>query len=121
MIGQLGKRWNRMAQPQKRTESIRYWLSFDLGLRGNYGDLYVWLDKIGAQECGDNLATFTSKRNREQIEAELTQLVGHTGRLYIISRRPDGPVTGKFMLGRRKPAPWLGYSQTAVDVEEEEG
>jgi hypothetical protein len=41
----------------------RYWLSFDLGLQGDYDNLYAWLDKQGAQECGDSVATFEVKEN----------------------------------------------------------
>jgi hypothetical protein len=41
----------------------RYWLSFDLGLQGDYDSLYAWLDKQGAQECGDSVATFEVKEN----------------------------------------------------------
>jgi hypothetical protein len=38
-------------------ENKRYWLSFDLGLRGNYDSLYEWLDAHSASESGDSLAT----------------------------------------------------------------
>jgi hypothetical protein len=33
------------------------WISFDLGVKGDYEQLYAWLDNHGAKECGPNLAT----------------------------------------------------------------
>ena len=32
------------------------WVSFDLGVRGDYEGIYTWLDEHGAEECGDSLA-----------------------------------------------------------------
>jgi hypothetical protein len=32
------------------------WLTFDLGVRGDYETLYTWLDQRLAKECGDNVA-----------------------------------------------------------------
>jgi hypothetical protein len=36
----------------------RFWLSYDLGIDGDYDGLYGWLDRIKAIECGDGLASF---------------------------------------------------------------
>ena len=43
----------------------RYWISFDLGLQGDYDALYAWLDKHEAKECGENVATLVSERTRK--------------------------------------------------------
>ena len=32
------------------------WLSYDLGIRGDYESLYSWLDDHEAKECGDSVA-----------------------------------------------------------------
>jgi hypothetical protein len=32
------------------------WLSYGLGLQGDYASLYQWLDARGAKECGDSMA-----------------------------------------------------------------
>ncbi len=95
----------------------RYWLSFDLGLRGNYEELYEWLDDLDAKECGDSVATFLSAKSREQIADELSNLLGSDkkARVYIINMNQGG----KFILGKRKVAPWVGYSRQAVETEEE--
>ncbi len=95
----------------------RYWLSFDLGLRGNYEELYEWLDDLDAKECGDSVATFLSTKSREQIAGELSNLLGSDkkARAYVINMNQGG----KFILGKRKVAPWVGYSRQAVETEEE--
>jgi len=94
----------------------RYWLSFDLGLRGDYEELYAWLDRHKARECGDNVATFTSKRSRAEIARELAEtLAKGNPRLYIIDRQNGG----KFLLGKRKVAAWTGYAEASVTSGEE--
>lgn len=98
-------------------QPLRYWLAFDLGLRGNYEELYGWLDTLEAKECGENIATFRSDKTREQISQELSSILGsdRNVRVYLISMRQGG----KFILGKRKASPWVGYSQEAVEAEEE--
>ncbi len=86
----------------------RYWHSFDLGLRGNYEELYVWLDNMNASECGENLATFFSGKTTERISKELAELLGKNARIYLVGDI-DGKFRGKFFLGRRKRPPWAGY------------
>ena len=54
---------------------MRYWISYDLGLRGNYDQLYAWLDQNNARECGDSVATFLSGKTREQVAKELSKIV----------------------------------------------
>ncbi len=95
---------------------MRYWISYDLGLRGNYDQLYAWLDKNNARECGDSVATFLSDKTREQITRELSRVVDldKSPRIYIISMKRGG----KFIFGRRKPAPWTGYAQVLDSGEE---
>lgn len=95
---------------------MRYWVSFDLGLHGDYMELYEWLDRNGAKECGDSVATFVSNKTRAQIGGELSRIIGSEkkARVYII--RKQG---GRFILGKRKVAPWAGYSQEFVQSGEE--
>ena len=104
----------------------RYWISFDLGLQGNYEDLYAWLDRQdykdkgdrqGAKECGDNVATFVSDKSRNAIEKEVIANLGgqRNARIYIVTMAGGG----KFVLGKRKFAPWKGYAEVASDSGEE--
>lgn len=117
---------------------MRYWISYDLGLRGNYDQLYAWLDKHSARECGDSVATFLSKKTRAEIVKDLAAVlnlsgaqratgaqraaallygetpIGQSPRIYIITMKEGG----KFVFGRRKPAPWTGYAQVLDSGEE---
>jgi hypothetical protein len=91
----------------------RYWLSFDLGLQGNYDTLYEWLDRQDAGECGDSLATFRSDRTRDQLAKELKTILGETksARVYLIDMKEGG----RFVLGKRKVSPWKGFAQVAAE------
>ena len=93
-------------------ETKRYWLSYDLGLRGEYEVLYGWLDSKQAKECGDSIATFHSDRTSEELKDELTEILIETSkpRIYLISSG-----RGSFVIGKRKAAPWAGYFQDAVE------
>lgn len=88
---------------------MRYWISYDLGLQGEYDQLYAWLDGNGAKECGDSVATFQSKLSREEIVKELSRVLNpkRNARIYIITMKNGG----KFVFGKRKVAPWTGYAQ----------
>lgn len=94
---------------------MRYWLSFDLGLRGNYESLYTWLDSIGGKECGDNVATFVTTKTHDEIKEEISKILEDKARVYIIDKKNGG----KFILGKRKVAPWAGYAETGEEVEAE--
>ncbi len=94
----------------------RYWLSFDLGLRGPYEELYQWLDDLQAQECGDSVATFQTEKTREQIVDELKKFLNEKSRVYIV----DTGKGGRFVFGRRKKnAPWTGYAKVTSDFGDE--
>ncbi len=93
----------------------RYWLSIDLGFLSGHERLYEWLDSNEAKECGENVATFLSKKSKLQIAKELAGLVDQECRLYLI----DLKSSGKFILGKRKrKAPWDGYASVATEVED---
>ncbi len=94
---------------------MRYWLSFDLGLRGNYEELYEWLDNMEAKECGDSVATFVTDKTREEIKKELSEFLDEKARVYIIDMKKGGG----FIRGKRKIAPWVGYGGELLEVEEE--
>lgn len=36
--------------------TTKIWLSYDLGINGDYQSLYTWLDNYKAKECGDSMA-----------------------------------------------------------------
>lgn len=94
---------------------MRHWLSFDLGLRGNYDELYEWLDKMEARECGDSMATFVTAKSREQITKELLRFLDGKTRIYLVNSKQGG----KFIIGKRKRDPWAGYAEASIDTGDE--
>jgi hypothetical protein len=90
---------------------MRYWVSFDLGLRGEYDQLFGWLDRQQAKECGDNLATFLSEKTRGELKKDLLKVfdLKRNPRVYMIDMKRGG----KFICGKRKVAPWTGYGQVS--------
>ena len=96
-----------------------YWLSYDLGLKGDYNSLYTWLDKQKAKECGDSIAVFefvsSTDNPKEEIKNSILESIelNKTDRIYLIWRDDvRNANVGMFIIGRRKPAPWEGYFTT---------
>ena len=104
---------------------VRFWLSFDLGVKGDYLGLYAWLDNHDAVECGDGVASFILEcSNRDAAGEELMEAISSnvnlaaSDRIYVIYRLDDGTVRGKFMHGKRKANPWEGYGNSGEESEE---
>lgn len=102
------------------------WICYDLGVRGDYGSLYTWLDDHEAKECGDNLAFLNYEHAGAlalQLTAELRGLLQITKqtRIYLIYKDDQTKkIKGSFIIGGRKAAAWSGYSgqPTQPDVED---
>src|SRR3990172_1035619 len=90
------------------------WLSYDLSIDGDYANLYTWLDKQGARECGDNIA-FLLFSFKKDLVAELKRSLAKEvsirkkDRVYMIFQDQGGNLKGRFIYGRRRAAPWRGY------------
>jgi len=90
------------------------WLSFDLGVQGDYESLYAWLDKHKAKECGDSVACFPYTYNGDLVRALRTDLRRHVqvtrkSRFYAVRRAEKGAY-GSFIIGSRKSSPWTGFA-----------
>jgi len=102
-----------------------FWITYDLGLKGDYAGLYTWLDTVGAKECGDSIAVFTKEYEGELVEAVKTEMLnfmtlGKTDRIYLIHLdNQTGKVKGNFVFGGRKRAAWEGYA-TGIHTAEED-
>ena len=90
------------------------WLSYDLGVSGDYEGMYAWLENHGAKECGSNIA-FLKKYEFEDdllnyLKADIEEAVAlnKRSRIYVIFR-DEGRSRGKYLVGRRKAPPWTGY------------
>lgn len=99
------------------------WIAYDLGVKGDYEGLYAWLDDHGAKESGNNLAVlqYDYKKNVvEELQEDLKQKVTFNkhDRIYLIWREA-GKIKGKFIVGKRKAAPWSGYGAQEPQIDEE--
>jgi len=105
---------------------MRVWLSYDLGVRGEYDSFYYWLDEHNALECGDSIATFLWDYNEEfddisNLKKEIKESLQcdikfkKTDRVYLIFQNERGHSTGSFIIGKRKSSPWEGYSNVSSE------
>lgn len=98
------------------------WLSYDLGLDGDYNGIYYFLDTYKSKECGDSTAIFEyefDKNVSKELESEIRRTVKlrNTDRIYVIFMSKDKKVTSAgFLSGKRKIAPWNGYAQPISDI-----
>lgn len=90
-----------------------FWLSYDLGINGDFNGLYTWLDTVNAKECGSSIAVFKADfKDIQALEKDLKKFFNHqkSNRIYVIYYdNLDKKVKGKFLFGARKEAPWAGY------------
>ena len=94
------------------------WLSYDLGVNGDYEGLYSWLDSHGAKECGSSVAFLKYVHERDLVTAlkediQAAVSLDKRSRLYVVH---DGK--GKYLFGRRKSAPWEGFGDIGDDEED---
>ncbi len=105
-------------------EKQTIWLSYDLGIKGDYPGLYQWLDTHKAKECGNSVAYFKYSYHSklvEELKNDLKQKINFSNgdRIYIIFNKIiDGETktVGKFIIGNRKASPWEGYAPIDEDV-----
>jgi hypothetical protein len=99
------------------------WISYDLGVKGDYKGLYAWLDNHNAKECGNSVAALEYAHEKsliEELQEDLSQniSIAKHDRIYVIWRE-DRKIKGKFLFGKRKAAPWSGYGSQEPQVDEE--
>jgi len=98
------------------------WISYDLGVRGDYEGLYSWLDAHGAKECGDSLAVLTYEFTAsllDKLKAKLKRAidVDKRTRIYVIYHdRSTNKNKGRFLFGGRRAAAWTGYASREADA-----
>ena len=93
--------------------TARIWLSFDLGVRGDYSSLYAWLDDNEAEECGSSVATLRFEYDGDLLESLKSEIenamsLSKQSRIYVVYKE-NGKSKGKYIFGRRKRSPWDGY------------
>jgi hypothetical protein len=100
------------------------WISYDLGLRGDYEGLYSWLAEHGAKECGYSLAFINYEYKKDllkELKAELVRAISPSKRTRVYTIHLD-PTTkkmkGTFLIGGRRVPPWTGYATGAQEVDD---
>jgi hypothetical protein len=100
------------------------WVSFDLGVKGDYEGMYAWLDGNDAKECGDSIACFLYEHPTDDLLQDMkedlssrVELDTKKNRIYVI-RLVDGEMKGTFIFGRRHNAPWAGVAATEAQIED---
>lgn len=99
------------------------WITFDLGIRGDFEGIYEFLDAHGAKECGDSVAAFNYEYKNDlirelTIDLEKAARFDKRSRVYVIYPSEQGKHKGRFIIGKRKPPPWAGYGALNVDEED---
>ena len=101
------------------------WISYDLGVSGDYEGMYEWLDDHSATECGSSVAFLKQYEHdgddlMEALKCDIrgTVQINKRSRIYVI-RRVDGREKGSFLFGRRKGAPWDGFGQQSETSDDE--
>ncbi|MCK9423465.1 MAG: hypothetical protein M0Q38_12795 [Bacteroidales bacterium] len=94
------------------------WISYDLGIKGDYPGLYRWLDSHKAKECGNNVAFLSYEYKSdliEEIKVDLKKAIEFKNgdRIYIVYnelKESKQHSLGLFIIGNRKSSPWVGYA-----------
>ncbi|OYT14342.1 MAG: hypothetical protein B6I19_00290 [Bacteroidetes bacterium 4572_114] len=106
-----------------KTQSV--WMSYDLGIKGDYPGLYKWLDTNEAKECGNSVTYFKYKFSSDVMTELINDLQENIefkngDRVYAIFKHKnnDGKIStvGKFIIGNRKASPWEGYAPIDEDI-----
>jgi hypothetical protein len=102
------------------------WISYDLGVPGDYEGLYAWLDAHHARECGDSVAVLNYRYDGslpDELKADLKSSVAtdKRTRLYLIYREQStNKYRGMFIFGGRRAASWTGYAPSQASTVDDE-
>ena len=105
-------------------------LSYDLGIQGDYNHMYAWLDNHSAIECGDSFAYVKYSIPKEVdddtflgvLKNDLMKSVSFKpgDRVYVVRYSSEKDTyMGRFIIGKRKAAPWEGYGDSGADDKED--
>jgi hypothetical protein len=101
-------------------------LNYDLGIRGEYDNLYIFLDTNKAIDCGNSNCAFEYhfkglnldyEDKFNQLKEDLDSIISFSknDRVYVIVHNDEGKPRGKFIFGQRKTPIWDGYAQKEQD------
>lgn len=104
-------------------------ISYDFGIKGDFDNLYKWLDESNAQERGYGLAYIKNFKIPEEIKSDgdfflhIRKLLnskiklGGTDRIYMIwgSIEASKKTTSGFLFGKAKQSPWTGFADDPMN------
>jgi hypothetical protein len=103
------------------------WMSFDLGVRGDYEGMYAWLDAHGAEECGDSVAYLSYEFEGDLAQHLAKDIQGaievtKKTRVYVVWQDVGTrSIKGRFVVGGRKAPPWAGSAGSTGEDESDGG
>lgn len=112
-------------------KELRIWLSYDLGIRGDYDGLYKWLDEHNAVETGNSCASFVfsfddneDKTIKDTLVKEWNNsfIINRNTRMYVVRKTVTNGneiLRGSFVIGARKGNPWEGYAERESEEDSE--
>ena len=101
------------------------WLSYDLGVSGDYEGMYSWLENHGAKECGSSVAflrNYEFENNLlEHLRTDINEAVtlNRRSRIYLIFH-DNNRSRGRYLVGKRKAPPWTGFGDGPEDEADED-
>lgn len=107
------------------------WLSYDLGVEGDYKRFYAWLDDHDAVPCGTSMAylqyEWDVNNDRESVERLRNDIrskvsIEPRNNIYLVRGKNVGgekKVTGSFLFGKRMSTPWEGYGSSDTETSDE--
>ncbi len=106
--------------------SSTIWLSFDLGIRGDYEGLYSWLAGYKAKECTDSVAVLNYRYSgslidylKEDIKKNVN--IDKRTRIYVIYREiTSNKNKGNFLFGGWRTPAWASYDLAEVGAIDDE-
>lgn len=104
------------------------WMSYDLGIKGDYQGLYSWIDDHEGKECGNSVAYLCFEYDTDvlpELEKDLKTKVNFQpgDRIYIVrieKVNQEKKIRGRFIIGNRKANPWEGYGTIQENIVDED-
>lgn len=103
------------------------WISYDLGIEGDYSGMYTFLDRCGALECGDSVARIKNYSYTGNIKSFLSEELKkevngiESNRVYYaFYSKENRALRSGFLFGKRKVAPWKGFSEDLTSLFEDD-
>ena len=110
-----------MAKKVSRAAKVPVWISYDLGSKGDFTNMYRWLKGYEALECGNSTAQiwYSKERGRKLVpslrkEIEEAIAINAETRIFIIYRGSKNTLHEKWLIGSTNPTPAWANAQPLI-------